>query len=97
MYEACCRSFESLKSYRATKYKKPLLHAEALDAQGDGLDGSSGDAGAGAAPEQLETLPTVDDDILNAVARQVMLLCTAGSLNNCVCKHVFVALAGALQ
>ena len=97
MYEACCRSFESLKSYRATKYKKPLLYAEALDAQGDGLDGSSGDAGAGAAPEQLESLPTVDDDILNAVARQVMLLWTAGSLNNCVCKHVFVAFAGALQ
>lgn len=69
MYEACCRSFESLKAHRETKYKKPLLYAEESDAQGNGLDGSS----EGAAPEQQAMLPTVDDDILNAVARQVML------------------------
>lgn len=75
MYEACCRSFESLKAYREPKYKKLPLHTEECSAPDAGFDGSSGSASAGEAPEQQETLPTVDDGILNAVARQVMILC----------------------
>ncbi len=73
MYDACCRSFESLKAYRQTKYKKPLLHVEQSDAPGDDIDGSAEGASTGAAAELWETLLTVDDDILNAVVRQVML------------------------